>query len=77
MSGQTFGGSALRERGPHRLPLGAAPYPSTLRYAQESAWREDNRREANGHQVKRVVKLALGKGKSVDFSGYWQRHEAK
>lgn len=48
--------------------------PYLLRYAQESAWREDNRREANGDQVHRVAKLALRKKKSVDFTGYWQRH---
>ena len=45
-----------------------------LRYAQEAAWREDNRRTSNGEQVERVAKLALGRKKSVDFSGYWQRH---
>ena len=44
------------------------------RYAQESAWREDNRREANGDQVKAVAALALRRPPSVDFSGYWQRH---
>jgi hypothetical protein len=49
--------------------------PYLLRYAQESAWREDNRRIANGDQVRRVAGLALGRGKSVDFCGYWQRHE--
>ena len=48
--------------------------PYLLRYAQESAWREDNRRVPNGEQVQRVAKLALKRGKSVDFSGYWQRH---
>lgn len=48
-----------------------------LRYAQEAAWREDNRRVANGAQVERVAKLALGRKKSVDFSGYWQRHVKK
>jgi hypothetical protein len=41
-----------------------------LRYAQESTWREDNRRVANGDQVQR---LAMKRGPSVDFSGYWQR----
>lgn len=46
-----------------------------LRYAQEAAWREDNRRSANGEQVKRIVDLALGRKKSVDFCGYWQRHK--
>src|SRR5262245_9984207 len=47
--------------------------PYLLRYAQESAWREDNRRVASGDQVRRVAGLALGRGKSVDFCGYWQR----
>jgi transposase-like protein len=48
--------------------------PYLLRFAQEAAWREDNRRVPNGDQVKRVAKLALGRKKSVDFNGYWQRH---
>lgn len=45
-----------------------------IRYAQEAAWREDFRRAPNGEQVHRVVGNALGRGKSVDFCGYWQRH---
>jgi hypothetical protein len=45
-----------------------------LRYAQESSWREDNRRVSNGDQVNRIATLALKRGKSVDFTGYWQRH---
>jgi hypothetical protein len=45
-----------------------------LRYAQESSWREDNRRLSNGDQVNRVAALAMKRGKSVDFTGYWQRH---
>ena len=45
-----------------------------LRYAQESSWREDNRRVSNGDQVNRVAALAMKRGKSVDFTGYWQRH---
>jgi transposase-like protein len=44
------------------------------RYAQESSWREDNRRVSNGDQVSRVAALAMKRGKSVDFTGYWQRH---
>jgi ISXO2-like transposase domain len=48
--------------------------PYLLRYAQENAWREDCRRVPNGEQVQRVAKLAMGKSKSVDFTGYWQRH---
>ena len=43
------------------------------RYAQESAWREDHRRVANGDQVKQVVSLALAARPSVDFCGYWQK----
>jgi hypothetical protein len=45
-----------------------------LRYAQESSWREDNRRSSNGEQVNRVATLALASKPSVDFTGYWQRH---
>src|SRR4030081_3297698 len=45
-----------------------------LRYAQESSWREDNRRVSNGDQVSRVAALAMKRGWSVDFTGYWQRH---
>ena len=30
-----------------------------LRYAQEAAWREDNRRVSNGDQVGRVASLAM------------------
>jgi transposase-like protein len=48
--------------------------PYLLRYAQESAWREDARRVDNGAQVRRVTQLALSRGPSVDFSGYYQRH---
>jgi transposase-like protein len=45
-----------------------------LRYAQEASWREDNRRVANGDQTRTVAALAMKRGPSVDFSGYWQRH---
>jgi transposase-like protein len=47
-----------------------------LRYAQESSWREDNRKVSNGDQANRIAGLALKRGKSVDFTGYWQRHIA-
>lgn len=50
----------------------AGPY--LLRYAQEAAWREDNRRVSNGDQVERVSRLAMKRGPSIDFGGYWQRH---
>ena len=48
--------------------------PYLLRYAQEAAFREDARRVDNGAQVRRVTELALHRGPSVDFSGYYQRH---
>ena len=46
-----------------------------LRYAQEASWREDNRRCRNGEQVERMAGLAMKRKPSVDFSGYWQRHD--
>jgi transposase-like protein len=46
-----------------------------VRYAQESAWREDNRRVSNGHQAQNVMALAMASRPSVDFCGYWQRAE--
>ena len=45
-----------------------------LRYAQEASWPEDNRRMSNGEQVNRLAGLAVKRGKSVDFTGCWQRH---
>ena len=58
------------EIGIHRHIAGAY----LLRYAQESSRREDNRRISNGDQVSRVAALAMKRGKSVEFTGYWQRH---
>jgi transposase-like protein len=52
----------------------AGPY--LLRFAQEAAWREDHKREANGSQVDRIVALAMANKPSVDFCGYWQRSRA-
>jgi transposase-like protein len=45
-----------------------------IRYAQESAWREDHRRVDNGTQVRAVATLAMKAQTSVDWCGYWQRH---
>ena len=45
-----------------------------IRYAQESAWREDHRRVDNGTQVRAVATLAMAAPTSVDWCGYWQRH---
>jgi hypothetical protein len=47
-----------------------------IRASEESSWREGNRRVSNGDQVNRVAALAMKRGKSVDFTGYWQRHIA-
>ncbi|MGC2222382.1 MAG: IS1595 family transposase [Methylocella sp.] len=44
-----------------------------LRYAQDVSWREDHRRISNGDQVHLVSGLAMKRGPSVDFCGYWQR----
>jgi hypothetical protein len=63
-----------------RLGLGKAacvrPRPAIiiLRYSRETSWREDNRRISNGDQVHMVSGLAMKRGPSVDFCGYWQRH---
>jgi transposase-like protein len=46
-----------------------------LRYAQEASWREDNRRVSNGEQASRVAGLAMAQKPSIDFTGYWQRHQ--
>jgi hypothetical protein len=73
-----FGGGIFSRM--RRMEIGhhhhlAGPY--LLRYAQETAWREDNRRQPNGEHVNRLGGLALKSKPSVDFSGYWQRHEMK
>ena len=47
-----------------------------VRYAQESAWRENHRRDPNGFQVRLATGLALRARPSVDFCGYWQRARA-
>jgi hypothetical protein len=49
----------------------AGPY--LIRYAQESAWREDHRRADNGRQVQSIMGLAMASRPSVDWCGYWQR----
>jgi transposase-like protein len=51
----------------------AGPY--LIRFAEEAAWREDNRRLANGEQVQAVAELAMRQPPSAEFRGYWQRAE--
>jgi transposase-like protein len=45
-------------------------------YAREIAWREDNRRVANGTQWKWIISAALAHPKSATWAGYWHREKA-
>jgi transposase-like protein len=45
-------------------------------YANEMAWRENNRRRANGENWRGVAHLALNNPKSAQWCGYWQRSAA-
>lgn len=45
-------------------------------YADEMAWREDNRRVANGTQWKWIIGAALAAPKSLVWAGYWHRERA-
>jgi transposase-like protein len=55
----------------HRI---AGPYLD--QYANEMAWREDNRRVPNGTQWKWITRNALRLPKSKRWCGYWQRSVA-
>ncbi len=50
---------------------GSGPYLSA--YANEMAWREDNRRVPNGTQYLLVAGAALAHSVSRGWKGYWQR----
>jgi len=43
-------------------------------FGSKPAAAQDARRVDNGAQVRRVTELALHRGPSVDFGGYYQRH---
>lgn len=45
-------------------------------YANEMAWRENNRRVSNGGQFVLATAAALAAGVSRDWKGYWQRKTA-
>jgi hypothetical protein len=62
----------------YTVPRSAFTIPLRARIcsAQESSWREYNRRVSNGDQVNRIAAPAMKPGKPVDFTGYWQRHVA-
>jgi hypothetical protein len=51
--------------------LAARPVPASL---AAKGTHEDFRRMSNGEQVNRVAGLAMASKRSVDFTGYWQRH---
>lgn len=44
-------------------------------YANEMAWREDNRRVPNGTQYTMIAAAALGHPVSREWRGYWQRNQ--
>lgn len=46
-------------------------------YANEMAWREDNRRKPNGTQYLLAAGAALAHSVSHQWSGYWQRSQPK
>jgi hypothetical protein len=43
---------------------------------KRASWREEHRRVSNGDQVQMISGLAMKRGPSVDFCGYWQRRKA-
>jgi hypothetical protein len=45
-------------------------------YANEAAWREDNRRKPNGTNWNTVIGAALTSRKSPIWTGYWHRSAA-
>jgi hypothetical protein len=59
-------------RVPSRARAGSwqAPNKATRK---EASWREDHRRISNGDQVHMISGLAMKRGPSMDFCGYWQR----
>jgi hypothetical protein len=61
----------LRREVKHRIEGKRSRIEST-----DGTWQAINRRVSNGDQVTRVAALAMKRGKSVDFTGYWQRHIA-
>jgi len=46
-------------------------------YANESAYREDNRRRANGSVMKDILQFCLRHRPSPDWSGYWQGNKQR
>lgn len=44
-----------------------------LNYANEAAYREDNRRQSNGWQFRGVLEKCLNTHNETEWCGYWQR----
>ncbi len=44
-----------------------------LNYANEAAYREDNRRKSNGWQCRDVLEKCLNTPDTTEWTGYWQR----
>jgi hypothetical protein len=59
-----------------RAEAGSMLDPDGSPWRPRAAVADDNRRVSNGDQVSCVAALAMKRGKSVDFTGYWQRHIA-
>jgi hypothetical protein len=53
----------------------AGPYLAA--YADEMAWREDNRRRSNGELYLAITDAALKHPVSRQWKGYWQRGEGR
>jgi hypothetical protein len=63
---------ARAEIGQHHRISGHLLY----QYANEAAWREDNRRKSNGTNWNTVIGAALASRKSQVWTGYWHRSAA-
>lgn len=64
-----FSGLRRAEVGTHHHISG----PYLYAYADEMAWREDNRRVSNETQAFIVGEAAVAPGVSRKWAGYWQR----
>jgi hypothetical protein len=60
--------------GIHSIPVARSQQENTCATEVRGIRPSDNRRVSNEDQVSRVAALAMKRGKSVDFTGYWQRH---
>ena len=62
---------------PRRAEIGTHHHvsgPYLHSYANEMAWREDNRRKPNGELYMLLARAALAHSVSRQWKGYWQRN---